>query len=368
MTRQRFFLLSGICFFLGLAGWFSRLSSTEKTGAPTLVHDHRTVAKEIVFPRDRVKPKAKKRSRLRESASHTEEARHEPEVSPIERAVFSDQHGDAVFIEFSAIRNSSIVEKLMKCQGNAFASQWEQSVQALGYDWQRDIDRVALSPDAMVMSGFFENAKIPEEFGDGTTYGDGAEMYQPDPASPMRYVVVDENLLAMVKDADAAKALIDRVEGRAPVSATRYPHLMENEVYGQVSASMLSFFLANDAPLATDLTNLVDNISLRMEVDDYLSISLDVKSKDEDKALDLAKSVGGLFALARREAALAGDDELAALLEQAQVLPGTEGKFGIDLAVPEGWLLERLDCDKSGAPMNPAPDSARKGDESGQRD
>jgi hypothetical protein len=361
MTRQRFFLLVGICISLAVAAWLSRLSSTDTQKTENKSSGVKKETEEVIFPRYRSMPKHTKRPKAVKPSQDKQEARHVPNVSPIERAVFSSAKQEAVFVEFSAIRNSSFVEKLLNCQGNEFASQWEKSVQALGYDWQRDIDRLAISPDAMVMSGFFQNAKIPEGFGDEIAYGNGAKIYQPDPTSPMRYVVVDENLLAMTKDIEAAEQLVDRVEGRSPIVPTTYPHMMENEVYGQISASMISMLLANDAPLSSDIAELVDKISLRMEVDDHLSVSLDVESKDAKKSVDLAKSVGGLLALARREAALAGDDELASLLEMAQVLPGADGKFGVDFAVPETWALNRMGCDENGAP---APEAQIRQEES----
>lgn len=364
MTKQRLFLLAGTALCLAAAGWLARWSEAPETDIEKSVAGRPTQERAVVFPRDRPKKKSVRRPAPTSLRPTTQQATHTPEVSAIERAVYATGNDEAVFVEFSAIRNSSFVEKLIDCQSHALAAEWEESVEQLGYDWRKDIDRLAISPHAVAMSGFFENAKVPEAFGVGESYGDGARIYRPDPASPVRYVVANENLVAMAKNESDAKTLIDRVEGRVPVTPTSYPQVAEHEVYGQISASMLASLLDQDQPLANDLTDLIENISVRMEVDDYLSLSLDVQSKDAEKAADLAKSVGGLLALARREAELAGDAELASLLEAAQVLPGDAGKFGVDLAVPESWMLERMGCDETDSVRDVGP-KAGVGDDEG---
>src|SRR5690606_34694099 len=127
------------------------------------------------------------------------------------------------------------------------------------------------------------------------------------------------------------------------------------EIYGSIGPELIRALSAGGSdPLFGKLGELVTEGTARVLVDEHVSVSLDFEAKGETSADDLAKALGGVLALARQQANANGEVELAALLEQARVLPQEGGRFGVDVAVPGELILKGMGCAPSGSTQEAA--------------
>ncbi len=314
----------------------------------------------VVFPRDDARrKKARQLSNL--DTEKPKDARPSPPKDGLMKAVGGGGDG-AMFAEVNAIRHSELVTKIMKCRQEEATNQLAKMKSKLGVDPTEDLDRIGFDDEVLAASGFFENLKMPAELGEGTAYGDGARIWklpreQDDEGKETFAAKVGDDLMVMGDDEAQVRAAIDRAEGRGAVGPAIEESLMKSEVYGTLSPELVKSFLANqNDPISQKIADSVTGGTVRMNIDEHVKLSLDLTAADEATGEDLGKAVGGALAMVRKQALDSGDQELAWLLEQARVLPQGGGKFGVDLAVPGEFVLDKMGCDKEG---NKKPGAAR---------
>lgn len=303
-------------------------------------------AEQVVFPRDRRPSKRPtppvqpgQPVRVREAA-----------VDPIQRAMaFPD--GGAVFVEVNAIRHSPLVESILACRKDDATEGMRQLKEQMGIDPLEDVDRMALHEEVFAASGFFDDLKVPPEAGDPEAYGDGAQLYRvPNPDDPDGATVfakVGDGLVLLGEDEAQVKAAIDRAEGRGEAGPSLPLDVTRSEVYGRFGPELLQELLGGAAgadPLVARVGEIVTDGTVRILVDDAVSMSLDLETSDAAAGEDLAKAIGGALAGVRAKAASEGRQDLAALLDRARVLKQEDGKFGIDVAVPGEVILDAMGC------------------------
>lgn len=353
MRDRRVLLALAAVVFLGVAFAASRCSDEaldDRTAAAKAL-DQRA---KVVFPRDDAK-RRRTRSTTPLDTQKPADDKPPPSRDGLQRAIAGD---GAVFAEVNAIRHSDLVEKMMRCRENEAMGQLATMKEELGIDPSQDLDRVGFDDKVLAASGFFENLKVPAELGEGTPYGDNGRVWKLPGGrdGEQGYAArVGGDLVVMGESEADVQAAIDRAEGRAPARPPLDPSLAKSEIYGPLSQDLIKSFLrgAND-PVAQRLMESIAGGAIRMNVDEHVKISLDLQSKDAATGEDLSKAVGGALAVARKQAE-ATDPELAWLLEQARVLPQGDGKFGIDLAVPGTFILDKMGCDEQGNPKPKAP-------------
>jgi hypothetical protein len=145
---------------------------------------------------------------------------------------------------------------------------------------------------------------------------------------------------------DELKAAIDRAEGRREASNTFPDGVVGGEVYGMVGPALLQSLvgMGGGGGQLGGLADMLTSAMVRMAVDDAAALSLDIRTKRPEDGTELAKALGGAVAMARSRAASDGQQELAAMLEQARVVPGADGSIAFDLAIPGDELLKLLGC------------------------
>ncbi len=326
----------------------------------------------IEFPRERALKEARQQRR-RESAATTSSG---PPATPpptksrdrLMRALSSPGKDGAVVIEVNALRHSTLVDALLKCRA---AQRGDEMAglgllkDELGIDVTQDVDRVALDPEVLAVSGFFEKLTLPAEVGEGEGYGDDARIFaMKGPTGKPSYLAkVGSDLVMTSTSVDELKAAVDRAEGRRDAPATFPEGTIGGEVYGVVGPSLVRSIAAlgkTDEQLDGVLAMLTTS-KVRMAVDNDAAISLDIGTKSPSDGAELAKALGGAVALARSRAAADGESELAAMLEQAKVVPNDDGSIAFDLAVPGDELLKLMGCpplDHGGTTTAPAPSAA----------
>lgn len=312
-------------------------------------------ADKVVFPRD-VRRRRPAPVATGEGSAPIKRSR-EAGADPIQRAMaFKD--GGAVFVEVNAIRHSELVEKLLACRKDEASDAMQRFKEQVGVDPLEEVDRIALHDDVFAASGFFDELKLPPEAGEPEAYGDDSQLYRiPHPDDPSKTTVVGKvqnGLLLLGEDEAQVKAAVDRAEGRGDDVTPLPPEVTGTEIYGRFGPELLGQLLGGGMsggagePLMQRVTEIVTDGTVRVLVDDAVSMSLDLKTNDAAGGEDLAKALGGALAGARQQAESEGNAELAALLDKARVLKQDNGSFGIDLAVPGDTLLEAMGC-KEGA-------------------
>jgi len=316
--------------------------------------------KPVEFPRERA---LREERQQRRAAATAPPSTTPPPSTPsprdrLTRALSSPAQGGAVVFEVNALRHSPLVDALLKCraqqQGDEMAG-LDLLKTELGIDVTEDVDRVALDAEVLAVSGFFEKLALPPELGDGEGYGDGGRIYtMTDDKGGTAYLAkLGTDLVMTSTSEDELKAAIDRAEGRKEASGTFPEGVVGGEVYGMVGPALLQSLvgMGGNGGQLDGLAGMLTTTKVRMAVDEAAAVSLDIGTKSPEDGAELAKALGGAVAMARSRAAADGQQELAAMLEQARVVPNDDGSIAFDLAVPGDELLKLMGC----PPMTTAP-------------
>lgn len=348
---------------LGLAAVLARCGD-DRLGVTT------PTVKPVEFPRERaLREERQQRRAAATSPSPSTTPTPAPSTSTrdrLTRALSSPAQGGAVVFEVNALRHSPLVDALLKCraqqQGDEMAG-LDLLKNELGIDVTEDVDRVALDAEVLAVSGFFDKLALPPELGDGEGYGDGGRIYtMADDKGGTAYLAkLGSDLVMTSTSEDELKAAIDRAEGRKEAAGTFPEGVVGGEVYGMVGPALLQSLVGMGGGGQLDgLAGMLTTTKVRMAVDDAAAVSLDIGTKSPEDGAELAKALGGAVAMARSRAASDGQQELAAMLEQARVVPNDDGSIAFDLAVPGNELLKLMGCPPLGA-SSPSPSSAGSG-------
>jgi hypothetical protein len=220
----------------------------------------------------------------------------------------------------------------------------------LGIDPVNNLDRFVLGPDDLVASGDFRDVHWDQVLAGQTTtrYGDQGSytLVSSDAGTPMVATCWGDQLFAIDEGPDAARARIDRIEGRgAPPTPLLAEAQTYGDAYGVIDPHLLGGFLGDlipdQAPLQSRLLSAATSLEFHLDASHDLALTAEVRGKDVAALDELARSLDSAFALWRRYAQTHNQPELAALLDQAKVTPGT-GSFSVQLALPLETLRDKL--------------------------
>ncbi len=372
MQRRRGMWLVFAVVLFGLAAWLMLSGQgEEETPRPT----------KVAFP-TRLRPEEKERMERRRTyvaptpvAAGAEQQPARPS-DPVLAALPRGKGKTAMVFEANAIRHSPIGELLLECMMNrGGGDDLERFKQETGVDPLRDVDRLVLTDDGVIVSGNFGNERLKgllaREGATNYDYGEGARLFEPPThrtlpdggtaprRNPMAMGMWKDQMLVFGRSPDEVKEVIDRVEGRGPDEP---PVISEGstygEMYGVVSVERLQkMFPPEQRELATRLAEVAENVELHMDARSDFAMTAKVRGADEAKVTDLGKTLGGALSLARMKAQAEGDKELAQLLDFARVRPdGNE--FRMELAVPLEAIKQQLaSCREQREPEAPTPPS-----------
>jgi hypothetical protein len=240
-------------------------------------------------------------------------------------------------VQVNALLNSPLWSRIKECSPEGF-DRVREGIAAFGIDFERDIDRVALVPGGLAVSGFFEGKELAPQL---------AERWGG--AQPQRYrdqtlykgehtCVAQLGTLLVAGDPDQCEGLVDRALDGAP------PQDAEQELYGEIYARTdlgeLKQEASGQGDLYAALVKQLDSVTLRANVWDQVAVTLDGQPSGGGSAGELAAMARGLLSLARSQ--IGEDDvELRALAELAQVR-AEDGKLSLDLAMPVNDLFDKL--------------------------
>ncbi|WP_375765379.1 hypothetical protein NR798_27090 [Archangium gephyra] len=266
----------------------------------------------------------------------------------------------AVVIEANAIRHSPIGELLLECLMNRGSKGLERFKQETGVDPLKDLDRLVITDNGVIVSGNFGDGKLKDllarEGGTDYDYGDGARLFEAKPPPPPpegrpRMIqplrpslgLWNNQMLVFGDTPEGVKEVIDRVEGRGPDEP---PVISEGSTYGEMygvlsTEQLKKLFPQEQQELAARLAEVAENVELHVDASSDFAMTAQVKGPNADKVTDLGKSLGGALSLARMKAQAEGEKELAQLLDFAKVKPDGD-EFKLELAVPLDVIKQQL--------------------------
>ncbi|RMG11031.1 MAG: hypothetical protein D6729_18535, partial [Deltaproteobacteria bacterium] len=204
----------------------------------------------------------------------------------------------------------------------------------------------------LLVSGFFEGVDFDRLLEDRgrAPYGDAAVIYAPRPGGGSEgseaIGIWDDSLVVVGPSEEAVRAAIDRIEGRAPLE----PGALDvfdayGEVYGRLGPTLLARIAAGfDPTLEARINEIVEAMELHVDAQRDIGMRLSVRGRRPEEMEQLARALGGALAAARLAAQESGDEDLARLLDYAEIDPAG-AYFDLRLAVPFEFIEEKLgDC------------------------
>lgn len=260
---------------------------------------------------------------------------------PLLWALPADPRKPVVVFEANALRHSRLGELFLGCLGDGDRSAIDD-LRKVGIDPLKDVDRVAVTSDGAVVSGFFDKVRWDEMFdgAEGTRYGNEGTIFRSSPGDPMAAGVWRNQLLVFGRDREAVQAALDRVEGRAPASPPIAEEATYGEVYGVLPGEALRALVpaaGGPGDLARRLAEVASRVEIHADAMRDVAVTARVSGADRAGLEDLAKAMGAALAVGRVEARASGEREMAELLDHARVSRGGEG-FSLELALPAETL------------------------------
>lgn len=338
---------------------------------------------EVNFPRrmreEERQRMVKRRVALPQPAAAPEEpaAPSRPLVEdPVLRALGGAESRSAMIVEANAIRHSPIGELLLACVRNrARRDPVERLREEAGVDPLEQVDRVAVSDDALVVTGHFKDAKwdgMLDRF-HRTSYGDKARIYSRQSENLVAgetrddvLAVWNDELVVVADSEEEARKVIDRIEGREAVKEPLIPEQATyGELYGVLAAEDVARMFEEQQPeLAARLREVASSVELHIDTRSDVGIVADVKGSDRDKVADLAKSMGAALSVARLQAQAEGQ-KVAEFLDLARVRPQGD-QFTLELALPMPLLEKHLAFCRAPRGEDPAPEAPAAGAKEGE--
>jgi len=244
-------------------------------------------------------------------------------------------------VHVNALLNTPLFARIKECVPAGWR-QVTQSMEQLGIDVERDVDRAALMAEGMALSGFFRDKPIARNI---ASQWSGAEerSYRGQTLwlSQTMGVAQVGNLLVL-GPRDSIEPLLDRALDPGP------PEADPQDVYGDVyvRTDLTGLFDSGSqrdggaAPDASAVLEALSGVVVRANVWDNVAVSLEGKPRSGRQVADLASMARGAIALAKEQ--LDPDDvELAALASLAKV-DASKDALLIDLALPASELFDKL--------------------------
>jgi hypothetical protein len=156
--------------------------------------------------------------------------------------------GDPVIVmEANALRHSRLGERFVACALERDPDAFARLERQTGIDLLKDVDRLAMVADAVVVSGFFERARWDGILAPGVepeAYGAGGRLCT---YGKQTVGAWGDHLVVVADDPAQVRRAIDQLEGRAPVPEAGIPEEMAyGEMYGVVPGAAARKLLGDD--------------------------------------------------------------------------------------------------------------------------
>jgi hypothetical protein len=251
-----------------------------------------------------------------------------------------------VVLEANALRHSRLGELFVECVVRKEGRDpFEEARREAGIDPLKDIDRVAFTPDGILLFGFLDRARLDAVSPRFTSRGKHGRIYTPDTegAEDLTLGAWGGRIIALGRP-EFVESTLDRLDGSTTEDRVLIPEdLTYGEAYGVIPGAALEpLFRGEQAELGRRIARAASRIELHADAMRDLAVVARFSGEDAASTEDLGTALGGALAVGRVQAAVAGNTSLAELLEHARVVRGAGGSFSLELALPievvERWF------------------------------
>jgi hypothetical protein len=281
----------------------------------------------------------------------------EPAVSPPEEpaprlrdpflvALPRDPGRALVVLEANALRHSRLGELFVECLARKEGRDpFEEARREAGIDPLKDIDRVAFTPDGIILFGFLDRARLESGSTRVTSRGEHGRIYSPATGESADFWLgAWRGQIIVAGKPEFVESTLDRLDEGAAPDRVLIPELLTyGEAYGVVpGAALQPLFRGEQAELGRRIAQAASRIELHADAMRDVAVVARFSGPDAAASEDLGTALGAALAVGRVQAALSGNTSLADLLEHARVVRGMEGGFSLELALPvevvERWF------------------------------
>lgn len=291
---------------------------------------------------------ARSRPALRPRA---ERSRPKPRTEPFWRAL-GEEGEQVLFVEVSAIAHSPAGQALLPCLGFGEDGPLRRRLAEVGLDLERDVDRLALTDGAVVLSGHFGDLAARLREAPGTERCGARGLCDPPLPNGPRVVLWGDELLIHTAGSDSLEALLGRLEGSPGESASPAAADQLGDLHLRMGADALAGLTGQLKELG-DLVPEIRSATHRVDFDEETAWVVRLTPREPGRADAIVQRLRRTVADARgaRSAQLAvidrDFDEVLASVEVERV--GAEVE--VRLRLPASHLTKRFaGCRLGGEP------------------
>jgi hypothetical protein len=315
----------------------------------------RTRRSEIAFPRYPRPHELERQQRRRtlalpvESDSTTADAElgaGEPRAAP---APFDPVHVAlpaselSIVVEAGVLKDSPVGRMLLACLSPEQSAELRELEQRTGFRPLDQLDRIALSGSLedggplLVADGDFTRFDV-------NALGSGAVIEAVGRSGMLaeqgeRALAVWDRRILVLGTTEGVRAALARLEGEGKLPASNLSDEAYGEIYGSLSAQMLSQLLP--AELGGRLRGAAERVLLHVDATEDLVVVAEVHGEREQELSDLGMAIAGALSVGRLQAVRERDALLAELLDESRVVPG-DTSFQLEMALPLATIERQL--------------------------
>jgi hypothetical protein len=145
--------------------------------------------------------------------------------------------------------------------------------------------------------------------------------------------------LLLLGAGDAVKSTLARLAAEPKPETATLASEAYGEIYGTLSGLAASQLLPHE--FRERFARAAERVTVHVDARDDLLLVADVVGSQQEELEDLARVIGGAFALGRLHAVRSDQPVLAELLDESRVIPG-DGSFQLEMALPLATIAEQL--------------------------
>jgi hypothetical protein len=251
-------------------------------------------------------------------------------------------------VEAAALKDSRLGRMLLACLTPELSGELTELEQKTGLRPLEQVERIAIAgkPEdpVVILSGQVGGFEASSLGADVHFEPHGAQGLLAE--SSGQAVALWQEQLLLIGRPQPVRAVLERLEGK-PSAGGELAGEAYGELYGTLSGPGVSELLPRE--LRERFATAAERVTLHVDARDDLLLVADVYGAQQPLLADLAKSIGGAFALGRLHAAREDNPLLADLLDQSRVIPG-DGSFQVEMALPVATIAEQLgECARNGS-------------------
>jgi hypothetical protein len=249
----------------------------------------------------------------------------------------------SIVVEAGVLKDSPVGRMLLACLSPEQSAELRELEERTGFRPLDQLDRIALSGSLedggplLVADGDFTRFDVK-------ALGPGAVIEAVGRSGMLatqgeRALAVWDRRILVLGTAEGVRAALARLEGEGELPASSLSDEAYGEIYGSLSAQMLSQLLPTE--LGERLRGAAERVLLHVDATEDLVVVAEVHGEREQELSDLGMAIAGALSVGRLQAVRERDALLAELLDESRVVPG-DTSFQLEMALPLATIERQL--------------------------